>query len=278
VSTQNPEVILRKIKVSTGQELSYNSWLAAEDAESQPILISFHGWAGDVEHRPAGDQFMNWNIFAPWDRFGVARNGCWWLGENRQFFMMEAIDQLIREIREDFRLKGDIYGWGSSMGGFGALFHAFRCKFKAVGVNVPQVRLIGSDYMALCAWDAVPAIWDPSVAGLTIEEVAEKVASGDDPDLVFSDSTCFLDLEDPKNNPMVFISQSRHDTTPLYFTQQTMHLVERLVEAGCNFELYVEPRQGHYFVRDCHHVLGLFEKFHDVIEDPIDCGRPKIRS
>ncbi|HVQ36273.1 MAG TPA: prolyl oligopeptidase family serine peptidase [Pyrinomonadaceae bacterium] len=269
---------MKTIKVSTGQEVSYNSWLATRNAETRPILISFHGWGGSVEYRPDGDQFKNWNIFAPWDRSGVARNGCWWLGQNRQFFMVEAIDELVRAIREEFSLKGDIYAWGSSMGGFGALFHSFRCKFKAVAVNVPQVRLIGSDYMTICARDSLNAIWDPEAAELTMEEAARRAQSGEDPDLAFSDATSFLDLEDATNNPVVFISQSRKDTTPYYFTEQTLYLVHRLVAAGCNFELYVEPRQGHYFVRDCHNVLALFEKFHDVIENPIDCGRPQIRS
>lgn len=267
-----------KIKVSTGQVISYNHWLAHKHPEHQPILINFHGWGATVDHRPAGEQFPHWNIFSPWDRSGVARNGCWWLGENRQFFMLEAIDELIRDIREKFHLQGDVYTWGSSMGGFGALFHGLRCRVKAIGVNVPQVRLIGSDYMALCARESLTAIWDSSVVDLTIEDVAAKLESGDEPELAFSDATYFLDMKNPENNPVVFISQSRHDTTPFYFAQQTMYLVDRLVTAGCNFELYVEPKRGHYFVRDCHEMLAVFEKFNDVIENPIDWAGPRERA
>lgn len=42
--------------------------------------------------------------------------------------------------------SGDIYFWGSSMGGFGALLHGYLNRAKAVYANVPQTKLLGTAY------------------------------------------------------------------------------------------------------------------------------------
>lgn len=266
---------MEKVTCSTGQELYFECRPAFHNPETSPILIQFHGWSGGIVEPGSTDyllSFPDWTLVRPFDNFGFARNGCWWLGENRQFFFLELMDSLVDTLRNTHGLKGDLYAWGSSMGGFGALFHGFRQKFKAICANVPQARILGTDYVNNQAErPLIPTIFDPGVLRMTWEEVQRKIRTGEDPDLRYADATCFMDMETPENNPLVFLSQTRYDTTPGYFTQQCMYLVDRLIEAGCNFEMTVQPRQGHAILRDYAMAIQLFETHQDVIQNPFSC-------
>ena len=40
---------------------------------------------------------------------------------NHEFFHLDLIEQLLQHLRDDLGMTGDLYAFGSSMGGFGAL-------------------------------------------------------------------------------------------------------------------------------------------------------------
>lgn len=265
-----------KVTCKTGQELLYSFRPATQgNFREQPILLIFHGWSGALledmsqsfPHTAPG-----WNLIWLNDIFGFARNGSWWLGEARNFFMLDLIDALVSKLRDQFGMQGDLYTWGSSMGGFGALFHGLRLKTKGICINVPQTRLVGTEYINQPGQaPQITTIWDESILGITWEEAQRRIATGEDPTLRYADATCFLDTENPTSNPLIFISQARFDGNPGYFTEHCMYLVDRLVEAGCNFELFVEPKKGHYIIRNFDQGIELFEKYQESIRDPLPC-------
>ena len=262
-----------QIELPSGREMPFELKLAADNPREKPILLIFHGWGagGKLILETARRRLKDWNQVYPMDRYGHVRNGCWWLGENHAFFHLDLIEQLLQHLRDDLGMTGDLYAYGSSMGGFGALLHGLRHKFKAISVNVPQVRLLGTDYLARRekGRPQVGAIWDESVIQHSWDEVVDICRDNPESSLRYSDATCFLDVDNPSDNPLIFISYARFDESTQYFTEQCMYLLDRLIQAGCNFELFVEPHRGHYIVRNHYHAIELFEKYRDVIETPL---------
>ena len=259
-----------RIELPSGREMPFEVKLAGDNPREKPILLKFHGWGAGSKLKKAS-RIKNWNQVSPMDRYGHVRNGCWWLGENHEFFYLDLIDQLIQQLRDDLGMTGDIYAHGSSMGGFGALLHGLRHKFKAISVNVPQVRILGTEYLTRRAIDVAQlgAIWDESVIQHSWDDVVDICRDNPESSLRYSDATCFLDVDNPSDNPLIFISYARFDESTQYFTEQCMYLLDRLIQAGCNFELFVEPLRGHYIVRNQNHAIELFEKYREVIETPL---------
>ena len=254
--------------------------LARDNPREKPILFDFHGWSANrLILKTAERRLKDWNQVRPMDRYGYVRNGCWWLGENHAFFHLDLIEQLLQHLRDDLAMTGDLYAYGSSMGGFGALLHGLRHKFKAISVNVPQVRILGTEYLTRRKkrhQTMLATIWDESVIQYSWAEVVDICRDNPESSLRYSDATCFLDVDNPSDNPLIFISYSRFEMKQ-YFAKQCLYLLDRLVQAGCNFELFVEPYKGHYIVRNQYHAIELFEKYRDVIETPLS-GAPIDRN
>ena len=269
-----------RIELPSGREMPFELKLAGDNPREKPILLQFHGWGagGKLILETAKRRLKDWNLVRPMDRYGYVRNGCWWLGENHEFFYLDLIDQLLQHLRDDLAMTGDLYAYGSSMGGFGALLHGLRHKFKAISLNVPQVRLLGTEYLARReeSRGILAAIWDESVIQHSWEDVVNICRDNPESSLRYSDATCFLDVDNPSDNPMIFISYLRFESKQ-YFADQCMYLLDRLVQTGCNFELFVEPRRGHYRVRKDGHAIKLFEEYRDVIESPL-LGAPVNRN
>ena len=269
-----------RIELPSGREMPFEVKLAADNPREKPILLLFHGWeaGGKLILETARRRLKDWNQVRPMDRYGYVRNGCWWLGENHEFFHLDLIEQLLQHLRDDLGMTGDLYAFGSSMGGFGALLHGLRHKFKAISLNVPQVRILGTEYLTRRkeARGMLSAIWDESVIQYSWDEVVDICRDNPESDLRYSDATCFLDVDNPSDNPLIFISYLRFENKQ-YFAEQGMYLLDRLVQAGCNFELFVEPYRGHYRVRNHSHAIKLFEEYRDVIESPL-LGAPVDRN
>ena len=263
---------LRFVLDEEGRKLYYDVRLAFNNPQESPILICFHGWTGN-NNGLGGRCCYSWNLVKPLDRFGYRKNGSWWLGENGDFFVLSLIDKMLEDIREELGLVGDLFVWGSSMGGFGALIHGLRLNVKAIAVNVPQVRLVGTEF-SLKYKREFEVVLGADVASLSYDELVKLFHKYENSQLMYTDATFLLNYSKPVKNPTFFISQSRFDEVDenesrLYAKQHCFHLVNKLLDLGCNFELYIEPKEGHYFIRDWFEAIELFEKYQEIINSPV---------
>lgn len=215
----------------------------AADPANAPILIDFHGWGGS----PYNFAHPEWNILEPWDNFGFARQGTWWLGDSRQLFMLDLLDQAIKFVSTEYRTGSDIYTWGSSMGGFGALLHGMRWGAKAVCANVPQVNVLAPTWYG---------------------ENKRKVDAVFGPELNsrYADVTNFINFFKPEDNPLFFIIQSRHDMHPNYTKEQCFYLTDKFNQAGCNYFLQILPVKGHEMYTPPGSAIRLFSQYAESIE------------
>lgn len=252
--------------------------IPANNAKESPLLIAFHGWTGGLAVERNFDTLIspahvndfpdNWNILIPQDRYGFGRCGCWWLGEKGEFFLADLLDGMIRLFNDHFGFNGEIYVFGISMGGFGALLHGLRWKARAVCVNVPQVRLLNTDFTGH-NHRTLKAVFG--------KDAFERLMAGDaqdDPGLArlawFSNATNFLDADLPRDQKTTFlIAQFRYDITPNYTKEQCLYLVDKLIEKDFNFELTIRPECGHW---ECIKVLDAirwFEEKRDIIRNGV---------
>lgn len=218
----------------------------AAQPEKSPLLILFHGWSG----QPYDFSHPDWNVLAPWDCFGVGRNGCWWLGEQGDYFMLGLLDNMVETVIREYKLPRQIYCWGTSMGGFGALLHGLRWKVKAICANVPQVRILHSDYHQQNT-SLVDGVFGP------------------DRESPLADVTNLLDVKNPANNPLIFLVQSRFDMYERYTGEQCFHLVDALNRHGVNYFLTIAPVKGHMILAPPEQALRLFTQYASVIDAPI---------
>lgn len=108
-----------------------------------PLMLVFHG-NGFVE-QPARFANPNWNVLCPMDDFGYERMGCWYLGEDGDFFWLDATAAILDEARKECG-QGRLYCWGSSMGGYASLLYGYLHNAFAVYSCIPQTWLHGSSW------------------------------------------------------------------------------------------------------------------------------------
>jgi len=111
--------------------------------ENRPLLIIMHGQGYALT--PAKFTSPNWNVLCPMDDFGYKKLGSWFLGENGDFFWIDAIKFLIAWVKKKSN-HGRLYFWGSSMGGYGAILHGRLNFARGVYANIPQTVLLGSKF------------------------------------------------------------------------------------------------------------------------------------
>lgn len=78
------------------------------------------------------------------DDFGDGKRGCYYLGENGDFYLVEQIKALIQERMQHLHCTKLITA-GSSKGGWAALYYGFECKAKCCIVGAPQYYV--GDYL-----------------------------------------------------------------------------------------------------------------------------------
>ncbi len=118
-------------------------YLSEAVEKNRPILVIFHGHG--FAAAPSQFKSPNWNVLCPMDNFGEQQLGSWYLGEDGDFFWVDAMRMLIAEVRARVG-TGRLYFWGSSMGGYAALLHGALNGATAVYANTPQTWLLGSTY------------------------------------------------------------------------------------------------------------------------------------
>ncbi|MBF0340961.1 MAG: hypothetical protein HQL95_08385 [Magnetococcales bacterium] len=105
---------------------------------SKGLVIFFHGfnsWFHTGPLRP----FEEFDLLAPWDTFGWKRQGSWFWGEKGEGFVADMVQALIRQEHTD--PAQPLFCMGSSMGGFGALYHGITLGCRGIYAMAPQVDL-----------------------------------------------------------------------------------------------------------------------------------------
>ncbi len=176
--------------------------------------------------------------------------------------MPPLLDNLLRTIGQTVGFNGDVYTYGTSMGGFAALLYGLRWKAKAVCANVPQVRLVGSEL-------------DGRLIRFVFgEENCGRILAGD-PEVAelarYADVTNFIDPSLPARDlPTFLIHQSRHDVTPNYTREHCFHLVDALLAAKADFELHVLPEASHREYVGAVAAIEWFEEKSKIIHEGIE--------
>ena len=133
--------IMKSIENKYRQKINYKLNLS-ENPIGCPLLVVLHGHGSEA----TSFQYDGWNILAPYDNFAYNNKGSWWLGENGDFFVKDLLQQLIKNIAKQYQCQENIYFYGSSMGGYGAILHGILCEARAVYANVPQIQFGSSQY------------------------------------------------------------------------------------------------------------------------------------
>lgn len=120
-----------------GRFLRY-AFLPASDAP-RGLVVLFHGHDAFLHLGPVRP-WAHFDVLAPWDTFGWRRQGSWFWGEKGDDFVARMVWALIGEIRQ---AKPDRpwFCMGSSMGGFGALYHGIKEGCDGIYAMCPQIDL-----------------------------------------------------------------------------------------------------------------------------------------
>ena len=213
-----------------------------------PLFIILHGHGARAATR---FQKEDWNVLAPIDHFGYEGKGCWWLGEDGDFFVKDLLQKLIKEISQKYQCEDNIYFYGSSMGGYGAILHGILSQARAVYANVPQIRLLDTIYSNRMMKRYFSTIYSDNI---TIE----------------NDLVNFLDYREKKDMLPVFYlcenSISRKGGYENYLQEHTDYFVEKCKKFNIKLHLELLPKSGHDKNYGLGEVLEKFERFTPPID------------
>lgn len=112
------------IEDSKNRKLYYRFTPAAVASNFIPLVVILD----DKKAHSSDFEYKMWNILTPQDSFGY---------ENK-----ELLQKLIKQIAEEYECEDDIYVYGSSTGGYGAILHGILCKANAVFAHTPRIRFM----------------------------------------------------------------------------------------------------------------------------------------
>ncbi len=124
------------------RKLFYRFTPAAVVSNFVPLVVILHG---EEKMDALHFEYKMWNVLTPLDNFGVENRGSCWLGENGDFFVKDLLQKLIQQISEEYECEDDIYLYGSSIGGYGAILHGILSKANAVFVQTPRMKLLDTN-------------------------------------------------------------------------------------------------------------------------------------
>lgn len=224
-----------------GREMWYRLDKADADSQNAPIMLVLHG-VGYVE-RPSYYKEKNWNTIKPIDPYGYQSKGSWWLGENKDFFTANLLYLVVDKCRRILQNHdGDLFIYGSSMGGYGAILHGASLGATAIYANVPQIKLLGSTY---------------SNNGMLPHF---EYILNDDENNKYNDLTKFLNSTQAPH-PLYFICENRFSSTTNYLHEHALYLTNWFLENDINFHLEIIPTKGHNKNRGIKEVRQLFEQY-----------------
>jgi len=208
-----------------------------------PLFIILHGHGTRAATR---FQKEGWNVLAPIDHFGYEGKGCWWLGEDGDFFVKDLLQKLIKEISTQYQCENNIYFYGSSMGGYGAILHGMLCQARAVYANVPQIKLLESTY-----------------SERSMKRFFSFIFSEDVP--VENNLVNFLvTVENKTDFPVFYLCEngvSGKNAHKNYLLEHTEYFVDKCKEKNIKYHLEILPKSGHNKNYGLGEVLEKFERF-----------------
>lgn len=222
-----------------GRRLPWLLRLARHPQEARTLVV-LHGRGANKE--PARFVSPEWNVLCPLDRYGEGGNGCWWLGEDGDFFLARLLHGLIRDVRADLGRDRGLYFWGSSMGGYGAILHGTLLRAHAVYAHIPQIRLRGTDYTD----SSRRHCYDAVLGGLARHP--------------YIDLASLVARRPSDKTPMYFLNQNRFDYK-MYLEQHCLHFVAACNRAGHAYHLNIDPLPGHRLYRKIAETVTLFDRF-----------------
>ena len=207
-----------------------------------PTMMLLHGHGST---NPSRFRDPNWNSIAPIDFFGVEGLGSWWIGEKGGTNTIQLLDEVVKTCANmmDCSRIENLFIYGSSMGGFGAILHGHRLNAKAVYANVPQIQLLGTTY---------------SNGGM------DKFFSG----VIGEGNSKFNDLVELLNDahldhPLYFLCENRFGYRN-YRKEHINRFLEVLENHQLNYHLEIIPTKGHNKNRGINEVKALFEQYCDL--------------
>ncbi len=227
------------------QKLFYRFTPSSINPIGSPLFIILHGHGTRAATRMSK---KGWNVLAPIDHFGHKYNGSWYLGEDGDFFVKELLQKLIKKISSDYQCAENIYFYGSSMGGFGAILHGILCNARAVYANVPQIKLLKTTYSERSMKTSFSPIFS-----------SEKKPEEE------NDLTHILSkYKNKKKLPLFFLcenavaSKGSHEN---YLQEHTNYFVHKCDEYGLPYHLELLPKSGHDKNYGLNEVLEKFNLF-----------------
>ncbi|MCH7379966.1 MULTISPECIES: alpha/beta hydrolase family protein [Acinetobacter] len=222
----------------------YFAFKPAENPQQAKTVFILHGHTFNA--KPSNFVDKNWNVVCPIDNYGVDNSGSWWLGEKGDYFVKELLQQLVVKIKE-ITGSNRIYFWGSSMGGYGAIFHGIECKAEGVFAHIPQIKLKNTVYT-----DGIMAKYVTNVfEGADVDEL----------DLLNK-----LQTINKSEMPCFFITQTRFDYNQ-YLEQQANAFIEKCNHLGLMYFYEIAPKYGHSIYRSVAQSIAVFDQYEqDIVE------------
>lgn len=216
-----PEEKLYEERDSEGHVLPYAFRPAKESGK--PILVILHGNGNNKQ--PSRFQSKDYNILVPLDRYGVKNNGCWFLGEKGDFFLMRLLEKIIGRLRSGENADAHLYFWGSSMGGYAALLFSMLMRGHAAFCHIPQINLYNS------RWYEKNHVFIDFIFGNDEKKHPWRNLAS----LILTHSTPL---------PLPFLSFNRFDR-PGYMEEHLWPLLKALDQKNSNYFLQIHPQHGH---------------------------------
>jgi len=198
-----------------------------KNSQEKKALFILHGHGANKKYARFYDD--EWIIISPLDIYGTEGFGSWWLGEKGDFFTFRLLQELVLRVKEEYNIQ-QVFFWGSSMGGYGAILHGTICKADAIYAHMPQVKLMGTDYT-----DGVNSKFYLPIFN-TEKSQYESLLD-------------FLVNVDKKESPVYFLSQNVFDY-PKYVSQHFLPLVEVLDSKGFAYSVEMNLEEGHKIFRN----------------------------
>lgn len=210
----------------------------AEPTKS-PTMMLLHGHGST---NPSRFRDPKWNAIAPVDFFGVEGLGSWWIGENGDCSTIELLDEVMKKTCEMMNCTeiNNLFIYGSSMGGFGALLHGHRYNAVAVYANVPQIQLLGTTYS-----DGGMKKFFSGVISMENNQYNDLATLLDDSDL---------------QHPLYFMCENRFGYRN-YRKEHINRFLEVLERQELNYHLEIIPTKGHNKNRGINEVKTMFEQY-----------------
>ncbi|MEY8715380.1 hypothetical protein AB9G26_08880 [Francisella philomiragia] len=238
-----------------GRVLSYKLSLAKYPNKA-PLLIILHGHG--INNLSSFEK-SNWNVLVPLDNYGYDSAGSWWLGENGDFFVKNLLQKLIRQVSQKYNCEDNIFFYGSSMGGYGAILHGILSNAKAVYANVPQITFDSTKFFSKFKYLS-DAIFGEDY---TVKE------------------NCLLNyLDNKKQMPLFLLCENLlDDDRPqfnMYLRQHALRFLECCYDKKIKAHFEIMPFSNHNKIYGINEVITKFKQFLDICDSSVDAKLSKI--